>query len=178
MFVAYVLWVVFLWHPYKDVPREQFAHYIHALVRYYQDSASILVTARHSQIPLFRFRRAVTHGDGCDLLFEVLDSPLTAPHRDKLLDEIRKQGYEPTRAGESTDGDWPITVAIRIRDIWQVSAGNLAARLANEVLNAMGIDREARYSLSVKGSRSRERTLEARRRQEQGLDLGGIDLKK
>lgn len=175
--IAYVARIL-LWPSWKDIPRENFAHYIQGLIRFYDDSAWIAVTAKVSSTCLFRFSRATTLGDnGCILLFEILDSPSAARHRDALLNEINEQGYDAALLGEAED-DWLIRVKIKIEDIWQVSSGNLAARLAHAALDVMGIDKEARFSISGKGPRSRERTLEARRRQKEGFDLTGIDLKK
>ena len=164
---------IFLWPAWKNIPRQHFANYIRTLMRFYDDSAWLIVTDKASSISLFRFCRVGTNDDSCNLNFELLDSALTKSHRNELFGEIKKRGYEPILPNEPADCNWLIMVQLKIEDIWEVNAGSDIASLAHELLNIMNIDKEARFSLSYKGPRSEERTLEARKRQREGLDLAG-----
>ena len=164
---------ILLWPTWTDIPREQFAHWINTLLRLYENSAAIGVIDKTSSILLFRFRRKSTNDDICNLNLEILNNKLAIPHRDKLLGKIRERGYKPILPDNPSDCDWIIMVNFKIKDIWRVSAGNNAARLAQDVLDVMGIDKGARFKLLPPNSslKSRDRTLELRKRQKEGYDL-------
>lgn len=169
--VTAVVASLILWHPEKNVSRDMFSHWILSLIRFYEDAAYLSVALRRSSVPLLRFRRAGTSGDGCDIVLEILDGTLVSGHRRDLLDEIRKQRYEPTLETAHRSDDAPIAVKIEVSDIWSMGAGNRAARLAHAVLDVMSVDRDTKFDLSFHGARSRSRTFEARDRQKRGEKL-------
>lgn len=162
--VAFVLAAIF-WRPLKAVPRERFAHWIESLMRYYEDTASLSIASPSTSVS-FRFRRVRSKGDGCDLVFEIPSSPLVSEHYRDLVDDLQRRGYVPARlSGHDTEKDGStITVGIEVSNIWNLGAGNQAARLVNAALDVIGVDPAEKFNLSLDGARSRSRTLEARKR--------------
>jgi len=57
---------------------------------------------------------------------------------------------------------------VAVDDIWESSAGDLAAQLVHRLLDVLGIDAKAQFELKFQGERSVELTLEVRKRQKAG----------
>ena len=64
--------------------------------------------------------------------------------------------------------DGRLDVQVSIPDIWSKDAADVAVRIAERVLDALGIGKDARFDLEFMGEQSIERALEARRRQREG----------
>ena len=81
----------------------------------------------------------------------------------------RKLAWDGERGqGVREEDDDRLDVQVSVPDIWASDAADVALRIANRVLDALGIGSGARFDLEFIGDHSIERALEARRRQRDG----------
>lgn len=154
---------------WKGVLRNHISFCLLALMRLYRDSATMLVVLGGASTPLFRVRLMYSIGDKSDLVFEVRESDLLLQSREELLKLLESQECKQVDSGSRSASDaGVVTVAMPVRYIWDPAAADEAANLANCLLDVVGVDRDARLDLSIRGRRSLERTLDARSRQRNG----------
>ena len=68
-------------------------------------------------------------------------------------------------------GDWEdgrLDIQVSIPNIWSQDAADDAIRIAESMLDALGVGSDAHFDLEFMGEQSIERALEARKRQQRG----------
>jgi hypothetical protein len=163
---AYALTHLF-WRPERNVDRTRLGHWFRSLIRLYESDSLVRVSHRGSGLRLTLLRRA---GEGPQC-WVVLSCPraswMTAP-----LGAVRQAIAAEPRAlilpDMSGTDDERLDVQVAIPDIWSPESADVTERIAQRVLDALGIGPDARFDLEFMGEHSIERALEARRRQRDG----------
>ena len=164
---AYLLTNLF-WRPERNVDRGRFGHWFRSLIRLYESDSLVEVSQRGSPVRFTLLRRA---GDGGQC-FVVLALPRGAWRRTPLASVREAIAAEPHALilpeldGRDSDR---LDVQVRIPDIWSHEASDVAERIAQRVLDALGVSPDARFDFDFMGEQSIERALEARRRQREGM---------
>lgn len=163
---AYVLTSLF-WRPERNIDRSMLGHWFRSLIRLYESDSLVRVSHRGSGLRLTLRRRA---GDGsqCWVVLSCpraqwMTSPL-GPVREAIAAEPRVLILPEPSGGDSDRLD----VQVSIPDIWSRESADVAVRIADRVLDALGIGKDARFDLEFVGEESMERAFEARRRQREG----------
>lgn len=163
---AYLLTSLF-WRPERNVARSKLGHWFRSLIRLYESDSLVRVSHRGSALRFTLLRRA---GDGSQC-WVVLSCPRAqwmaaplGPVRAAIAAEPRVL-ILPDHSGRD---DERFDVQVSISDIWAKEAADVAVRIAERMLDALGIGNDARFDLEFMGEQSIERSLEARRRQREG----------
>jgi len=163
---AYALTHLF-WHPERNVDRGRFGHWFRSLIRLYESDSLVRVSQRGSGIR-FTLQRRTGEGGQC---WVVLSCPRAAWMRNPLALVRASIADEPgalilpDMSGKHEDR---LDVQVQVLDIWAHEAADVAERIAQRVLDALGVSKDARFDLEFMGEHSIERALEARRRQRDG----------
>ena len=169
---AYVLTSLF-WRPERNVDRSMLGHWFRSLIRLYESDSLVSVRHRGSELGFTLRRRA---GDGVRC-WVVLSWPAEgsgpsaswiASRVDSLREAIAAEPRVLILPGPSDCDSERFDVQVSIPDIWSREAADVAVRIAERVLDALGVGRDARFDLEFTGEESVERALEARRRQREG----------
>lgn len=169
LLLAAFLLAIVTWRPEKNVTRDDFSHWIESIIRFYEDSASVAIVSKSCPVSLV-FRRVGTHGDGCELLVEVVDGPHVARHRDPLVRKLHRWADDVRVLLDHQEVDSRITAHLSVDNIWKLGVGNHAARMAAAIFDSLGVPSEERFDMIFRGSQSKSRTLEAKER----LDPGSL----
>lgn len=163
---AYALTHLF-WRPERNVDRRRLGHWFRSLIRLYESDSLVRVSHRGSALRLTLLRRA---GDGSQCWL-VLSCP-RAGWMARPLAGVRAAIAAEPRAlilpDMSGADDERLDVQVQVPDIWAREASDVVERIAQRVLDALGVGPEARFDLEFMGEHSIERALEARRRQREG----------
>ena len=168
---AYGLTYLF-WRPERNIDRTRLGHWFRSLIRLYESDSLVRVSHRGSPLRFTLLRRA-GEGPQCWVVLSCpraswMTGPLgavrqaiAAEPRALILPDLGSAG----RAGKQDDR---LDVQVAIPDIWASDSAEVAERIAQRVLDALGIGPDARFDLEFMGEHSMERALEARRRQRDG----------
>ena len=163
---AYVL-TQLSWHPERNIARSQLGHWFRSLIRLYEADALVRVSQRRSSHTFTLLRRGGdrTH---CRVVLSCPCANCSPEELHALHEAISAEPgllvlREPDAGPESA-----LDVQIPIADIWSPQSADVAVRLAESFLNALGVPDGARFDLEFLGERCMERVLEARRRQREG----------
>lgn len=168
--LAYTLTSLF-WRPECNVDRTKLGHWFRSLIRLYESDSLVRISHRGSSVRLTLQRRA-GEGSQCWVVLSCpkarwMAAPL-GPIREAIAREPRVLILPDLSRGESgTRPEW-LDVQVSIPDIWSSEAADVVVRIAQRVLDALGVDANARFDLEFMGQQSMERSLEARRRQREG----------
>ena len=164
--IAYLLTSLF-WRPERNIDRSMLGHWFRSLIRLYESDSLVRVNHRGSALHFTLLRRAGNESQ----CWVVLSCPgsqrmadLQGPVREAIASEPRVL-LLPDTSGREDDR---LDVQVSIPDIWSKDAADVAIRIAERVLDALGIGKDARFDLEFMGEQSIERALEARRRQLEG----------
>lgn len=169
-----VAWMLldFLVRPERSASRATLHLGVTGLMRLYEDTASMTVYLKRSSAPILRYERASSAGDGCEIDLEVLANSHTPADRERLAEEIGKQGHEPTLMGEHAEKGSPILVLrVEVPDIWERNAGRGISQCTDAALDVVGVGHDRKFRLAFHGPRSVSRTLESRERQKRSDDI-------
>lgn len=161
--VAYML-TMFFWRPERNVDRERLGHWFRSLIRLYESDSLVRVSHRGSSLRFTLLRRG---GDG-ERCWVVLSCPWTFGAWEPIREAIAAEPGVLILAGPEGDSEDRLDVQVQVRDIWSSEAADVAVRIVNRLLEALGIGDDARFDLEFMGEQSMERSLEARRRQREG----------
>jgi hypothetical protein len=164
--VAFALTALF-WRPERNVERTRLGHWFRSLIRLFESDSKVEIRHRRSALRLTLHRRA---GQGSEC-WVVLACPRAA-WSNLPLSMVREAIAREPRVlilpdTSSANGD-RLDVQLRVPDIWAKDAADVLVRVAQRVLDALGISADARFDLEFSGEQSMERSLEARRRQREG----------
>ena len=159
---AYVL-TMFFWHPDRNVDRSRFGHWYRSLIRLYEPDAKIEIVQRRGPVRLTLLRR----GGDVKRCWAVLRVPHSACTGEQL------EAIRFAIAGEPavlilSEGPPALEAQIAITDMWSATAADAIVWVTEHVLGILKVPADARFDFEFTGDRSRERTLEARRRQRDG----------
>jgi hypothetical protein len=150
----------------EAIDRFEFEHWIHSFLKLKKDGSSLAL--QHSKSKTFlRLQRVRGHSRRCNLLVDVPRARWSEQRAESLRTVLLQKGVtalEPT--------DTPSTllrITLEVDDIWDESSGAGGARLAREIFEVLGLEREARFNVTMTGENS-NRTWEAaaERWQEEG----------
>jgi hypothetical protein len=163
---AYGLTYLF-WRPECNVNRDKLGHWFRSLIRLYESDSLVRVSHRGSSLRFTLLRRA-GEGGQCWVVLSCpragwMTGPL-GPVREAIAEEPRAL-ILPDTSGQD---DERLDVQVSIPDIWSSDAADVAVRIAQRVLDALGIGPDARFDLEFMGEHSMDRAMEARRRQREG----------
>ena len=164
---AYALTMLF-WSPEHNVARSMLGHWFRSLIRLYEPDSLVRVSHRGSSLYFTLMRRA-GQGSHCWVVLSCPRAPWTQSPLSRVRDSI---ALEPRvlilRDPSGKDDADRLDVQIAIPDIWSNEAADVALKIANRVLDSLGIGPGARFDFEFMGDHSIERALEARRRQRDG----------
>ncbi len=166
LLAAYVL-TQLSWHPERNIARAQLGHWFRSLIRLYESDALVRISERRS-LRSFSLLRRGGEGSRCRV---VLSCPCAGCPQEELRALREAISAEPELLVLREPSDGPgclLDVQIPISDIWSRQSADVAVRLAESFLDAIGASDGARFDLEFVGERCTERVLEARRRQREG----------
>jgi hypothetical protein len=155
------------WSPERNIDRSRLGHWFRSLVRLYESDSAVRVSHRGSSLRLTLLRKA---GDGrqCWVVLSCPRASWTAEPLCSVREAIASEPGVLILPELSGNDDDRLDVQIAIPEIWSSDAADVAERVAQRVLDALGVGPEARFDLEFIGDHSIERALEARRRQRDG----------
>ena len=163
---AYLL-TTLSWHPERNIDRSMLGHWFRSLIRLYESDSVVRVRHRGSALDFTLLRRAGNESQCWVVLScpcsQWMAAPL-GPVREVIASEPRVLLLRDL-SGRDNDR---LDVQVAIPNIWSKDAAAAVVQVAEQVLDALGIDRDARFDLEFTGEESMERALEARRRQREG----------
>ena len=164
--IAYLLTSLF-WRPERNIPRSMLGHWFRSLIRLYESDSLVCVSHRGSGIRFTLLRRSGS-GSRCWVILSCPRSQWMAFNLDPVREAI---AGEPRVLALPETSDWEdgrLDVQVSIPNIWSHDAADDAVRVAEYMLDALGVGRDARFDLEFMGEQSMDRALEARRRRRQG----------
>jgi len=162
-------WVLTMlsWRPERNVDRARFGHWFRSLIRLYESDSLVNVCQRGSSLRFTLLRRA---GDGtrCWVVLSCPRASWMLGSLGRVREAIAAEPGVLILADASGRDDQRLDVQVQVHDIWSKEAADVAVRVADRVLDALGVAPDARFDLEFMGEQSIERSLEARRRQREG----------
>lgn len=147
-------WLIFGWQPFgRNLGREEFAGLLYSLLIIKEDGGSLHLKHRESDVTLDFFRGQGATTNGANILLVIPRAPWSVKCKDKLFRTLVSNQYEVKLID---DPDAPVLAGIKIvvEDIWVKWSGATAARAAHLVLDTVGIPREAKFNLTLRGNAS------------------------
>ncbi len=163
---AYLLTSLF-WRPERNIHRSMLGHWFRSLIRLYESDSLVCVSHRGSGVRFTVLRRSGS-GSRCWVVLSCPRSPWMA----FPLDPVREAAAADSRVLVLPEtGDWEdgrLDIQVSIPNIWSQDAADDAIRIAESMLDALGVGSDAHFDLEFMGEQSIERALEARKRQQRG----------
>lgn len=129
----------------------EFESWVHHLLLMKKDGGT--VTLSHCGSPLtLRFRRDAGTKRGCDVLVEVPRAPWSEAKLDALRETLER--HEIAAVPQPDDADVLLCVRLNVPDIWDRASGAAAARVGQHLFEALGLDRNARFTGTREGQGS------------------------
>ena len=163
---AYLLTSLF-WSPEQNIDRSMLGHWFRSLIRLYESDSLVRVNHRGSALHLTLHRRAGNESQ-CWVVLSCPPSQWMAARLGPVQEAIASEPRARLLPDPKGRDDGRLDVQVSIPDIWSKEAADVTVRIAERLLDALGIGKDARFDLEFMGEESIERALEARRRQREG----------
>jgi hypothetical protein len=163
---AYGLTLLF-WRPERNIDRGRLGHWFRSLIRLYESDSWVEVSLRGSS-PCLRLHRRAGDGRRCWVVLSCPRGRWMSGSLGRAREAISREPGVLILPGAPNAGAEHLDVQVQVSDIWSKDAADVAVRVAERVLDALGVRSDARFDLDFSGERSIERILEARRRQRDG----------
>jgi len=162
--VPVVFWLLFGWQPlWRSLGREDFGRLLYSLLILREDGGSLHVEHRESDVAFDFFRGRGSTANGATIVLKIPRAPWSVTRKDELREALVSNLYD-VKLIDDPDAQGVAEIEIPVEDIWEKWSGATAARAAHLVLETVGIRRDAKFKLSLRGESStrwldRERQL-------------------
>jgi hypothetical protein len=134
----------------KNLRREDFERRVRSLLLLMEDGGILHVKHRGSPV-YFDFMRSQGCADAATVTVEVPRTAWSEAHQARMYDVFVSNNFD---ARQDVSSSTLAQVRVPVDDIWVVWSGAKAARAAHLLLDVLGVPKDARFDLALRGARS------------------------